>query len=332
MNDLRNKIYKPVYLLMGEEAYFIDKVSGYIEANVLNDAEKSFNQTVMYGNDVTVGQVIDASRRFPMMAALQVVVVKEAQSLAKIEDLEHYVKAPLKSTILVICYKNKSVDKRKALYKAVGKTGEVLETALLRDYEVTSWITEYLKEKECAIEPQAATVLAESLGTDLGKIVNELDKLMVLLPQGIKKITAEQIERNIGISKDYNTFELNGAITGMDVLKANRIIQHFEKNPKAYPLVVTLSALYGHFLKLFSLHMLKAKYRVQPIPDVEVRALGIHPYFLKEYEAAMRRYSATKVSEVISLIREFDMRSKGWNNASTSDGDLLRELVYKIMH
>jgi len=290
---------------------------------------------VVYGKDVTGQSVVDLARRYPMMSNQQVVVVKEAQNLKDkdLDAIEVYLRTPLPSTILVICYKGKAVDKRKSFYKLAQKIGDVLETAQPYDSELSGWISTYLKSRQCSIDTGAAAILAEFLGADLGKIVNELNKLMVLLPQGTTKITAEHIEKNIGISKEYNTFELNSAISQGNVLKANRIVQHFEKNPKNNPMVLTISSLFSHFLKLFTYHMLRAKYKGAPIPDTEVRGtMKIEPFFLREYEAAARRYNPTKTAEIISLLREFDMRSKGWNNVSTEDGDLLRELVYKIMH
>ncbi len=335
MAALRNKIYKPLYLLMGEEPYYIDLVTSYIVDNLLPEAERSFNQTVVYGKDVTGQNIVDLARRYPMMSNYQLVVVKEAQNLKDkdLEAIEVYLRAPLASTILVICYKGKAVDKRKAFYKQSLKAGDVLETAQPYDNEVMGWISSYLKEKQLGIAPQAASMLAEFLGADLGKIVNELNKLMVLLPQGTKQITADDIEKNIGFSKDYNSFELNNAISTGNVLKANRIVQHFEKNPKDNPITVVISSLFSHFHKLFLLHMLKAQYRAVPPRDEAARLIGVHPFiYEKEYLPVLARYSSTKCAEVISLLREFDMRSKGWNNASTEDGDLLRELVYKIMH
>jgi len=335
MAALKNKIYKPLYLLMGEEPYYIDLLSGYMVDNILTDVERSFNQTVVYGVDVTGKSIVDLARRYPMMANQQVVVVKEAQNLKDkdFEAIEVYLRTPLPSTILVICYKGKSVDKRKAFYKQAQKVGGILETAQPYDSELSSWITSYLKTKQCSIDNNAAAMLAEFLGADLEKIVNELDKLTVLLPQGTSRITATDIEKNIGFSKDYNTFELNNAVSVGNVLKANRIVQHFEKNPKDNPLVLTINSLYSHFLKLFTYHMLRAKYKSAAIPPTEIREMmKIDMFFLKDYEAAARRYSPSKTAEVISLLREFDMRSKGWNNASTEDGDLLRELVYRIMH
>lgn len=332
MSDLKNKIYKPVYLLMGEEPYYIDLISSYVQENVLDDAEKTFNQTVLYGRDVNAKAVIEAARRFPMMSSYQVVVVREAQLIRDAEKLEIYVGSPLKSTILVICYKGKTVDKRTSFYKQAAKTGEVFESAAPYEDKIPDWITSYLSSKQRAIDTVAARILADYLGADLTKIVNELDKLAVIVPPN-SKITAEHIERNIGISKDYNMFELCNAITTGNVLKANRIIMHFEHSAEKNPLPVIISQLFSQFCKIFLLHMLKAKYRNAPIPDTEIQGvMGINLFFRRDYEAAARRFTSTRSAEIIALLREFDMRSKGWNNASTGYGDLLRELTYKIMH
>ncbi|MDR1415951.1 MAG: DNA polymerase III subunit delta [Prevotellaceae bacterium] len=331
MSDLKKKIYKPVYLLMGEEAYYIDLISNYIQENVLSEADKTFNQTVLYGRDISSKLVVEVARRYPMMGSYQVVVVREAQEIKDIEKLEIYVSSPLKSTILVICYKTKTVDKRKAFYKQAAKVGEVFESASPYDDKIPDWIIDYLKSKQRTIDVAAAKILADYLGDNLSKIVNELDKLAVIVPPN-SKITAEHIERNIGISKDYNPFELCNAINSGNVLKANRIIMHFERDPASNPMVPIITALFSNFNKIFLLHMLKAKYKTS-IPSTEIQGvLGINPYFLKDYEAASRRFPPTKAAGVIALLREFDMRSKGWNNASTSYGDLLREMVYKMMH
>ncbi|MDR0566009.1 MAG: DNA polymerase III subunit delta [Prevotellaceae bacterium] len=332
MSDLKNKIYKPVYLLMGEEPYYIDLISSYIQEHVLGEAEKTFNQTVLYGRDVSAKAVIEAARRFPMMGSYQVVAVREAQLIRDIEKLEGYVGSPLKSTILVICYKGKAVDRRTSFYKQTAKAGEVFESAAPYEDRLPDWIISYLTAKRCAIDAVAAKILADYLGADLTKIVNELDKLAVIVPPN-SKITAEHIERNIGISKDYNNFELCNAITTGDVLKANRIIMHFERNAEKNPLPMIISQLFSQFCKIFLLHMLKAKYKNAPIPDADIQGvMGVNLFFRRSYDAAARRFTSTKSAEVIALLREFDMRSKGWNNASTGYGDLLRELTYKIMH
>lgn len=332
LSDLKKKIYRPVYLLMGDEPYYIDAVSNYIAENVLNESEKSFNQVVMYGKDADARTIVFAAARPPMMSNYQVVIVREAQNIKKLDDLEAYLKSPLATTILVIAYKGKSVDKRSKVYKEIVKCGEVLETVKLYENEIPAWVTNYLKTKGCTIEPAAATILADFIGNDLSRIANELDKLFTLLPVGSTKITAEHIEQNIGISKEYNTFELNKAIVKKDAYKAFRIIDYFSKNPGNNPLVVTISALFMQFSKILKLQMLKRKHNGRPVPTPEMSAIGIEPYFIKEYEDAALKYPAAKVVKVIELLREYDMRSKGWNNAGTPDSELLRELVFKIMN
>jgi DNA polymerase-3 subunit delta len=330
--DLQHKKYRPVYLLMGEEAYYIDQISNYIAQNVLSEAERSFNQLILYGKDITVQQLTDTARRFPMMASRQVVIVREAQNLKDVELLEAYVKQPPATTLLVLCYKGKTVDKRTSFYKQAAKNGEVLETVKLYDNELIAWITGYLHKKNCVIDPKTSAILAEHLGADLNKITNELDKLFTLLPEGNKRITAEHIEKNIGISKDYNTFELNSALSKRDVLTANRIVQHFAHNPNEYPMVVTISTLFMEFSRILKLHFLKRKYGRQAAQGNIATALGIHPFFVRDYEQAIGNYSVGKTLQVISLLREYDMRSKGFNNGAATHGDLLRELVFKILH
>ncbi len=330
--DLQKKIYKPVYLLMGEEPYYIDQISNYIAQHVLTETERSFNQLILYGKDITVAQLIDTARRFPMMANQQVVIVREAQHIKNIEMLEAYMKQPPASTLLVLCYKGKTIDKRKALYKLIEKHGEVLETALLYDNEIAGWVTNYLRRKECTIDAKAGVVLAEFLGSDLSKITHELDKLFTLLPEGSKHITADHIEKNIGISKEYNVFELNGAISKRDVLRANRIIQHFSHNPADYPLVMTISGLFMEFSRILKLHFMKRKTKGYLAPAEVASELGINPFFVRDYEQAANNYSLGKAMQVISLLRDYDMRSKGFLNGAATHGDLLRELVFKIMH
>lgn len=327
--NLERKIYKPIYLLMGEETYYVDMLSDYIAANVLSESEKAFNQTILYGKDVDVTSIINAARRFPMMANQQVIIVREAQNVRKLEELDVYAKSPLASTILVLCLKGKTVDKRSAFYKTVDKTGEVLETVRMYDNEVAPWVTTYVQQKGYTIEPAASAILADYVGSDLTKIVNELDKLFTLLPVERKQLTAGDIEQNIGISKEYNTFELNNAVAQRDVLKANRIAYHFAKNPNEYPLVVTVATLYSLFRNMLKLYALKQRSASQGEIASE---LGVNPFFIKDYEQAIRYYPLRKVMDGISLLREYDMRSKGMNNASTTNDELLRELIFKLMH
>lgn len=329
LTRIDQKIYKPIYLLMGDEAYYIDQLSSYMAANILSEPEKAFNQTILYGKDVDVSAIISAARRFPMMANHQVIVVKEAQNIRKIEELDVYAKAPLQSTILVLCLKGKTVDKRSTFYKTVDKIGDVLETVRLYENEVSPWISTYVQQKGYSIEPSASAVMADYVGNDLSKLVNELDKLFSLLPADRKKLAVADIEQNIGISKEYNTFELNNAVAQRNVVKANRIAYHFGKNPSEYPLVVTISTLYTLFRNLLKLYALKKRSASQGEIASE---LGVNPFFVKDYEAAIRLYPMGKVIENISLLREYDMRGKGFGNTSVPHEELLRELLFKLLH
>jgi len=328
LTDLKNKIYKPIYFLSGEEPYFIDLITKYINDNVLNDAEKSFNQTVIYGKDTDIYTVINTAKRFPMMANHQVVIVKEAQNIKNIDDLVHYAAAPLKSTLLVINYKYKTLDKRKKLYKALADNGVLYESKKLYDNEVPGWINAYLKKKNRSIEPGAAALLNEYLGNDLSKIANELDKLIITLPDGEFNITSNHIERNIGISKDYNNFELHKALTQKNVLKANRIVNYFAQNQKDNPFTMTIATLYHFYSKVLSYHFVKDKKDKKSV----AATLKVNPYFLGDYELAAKNYNPKKTVEIIGLLREYDLKSKGYNNVSTPPGELLKEMVYKILH
>ena len=312
---------------MGEESYFIDKITDYISKNVLSDAEKTFNQLVLYGKDTDTANVINAAKRFPMMANHQVVIIKEAQNLKKIEDFIYYIEKPLKSTILVICYKYGKLDKRKKLFKIVHENAVVFESDKLYESQIPDWINAYLKNHKLTIDQGAAVLLTEFLGTDLEKIANELDKLSIILPEGTTKINAGHIERNIGISKDYNNFELTKALSGKSVVKAYRIINYFANNPKNNPLVVTLGILSNFFSKVLSYHFLpdKSKYSV-------AAALNIKTFFLSEYEMAAKKYSVVKIIAIISYLREYDLKSKGIGSNNVPDGELLKELIFKILH
>ena len=327
MTDLRNKVFQPVYFLMGEEPYYIDKISDYIEKNVLDEAEKSFNQTVLYGLDTDIENIINTAKRYPMMSKYQVVIVKEAQNIKNFDNLVYYVEAPLKSTILVINYKYKKLDKRKTLYSSISKNAIVFESKKLYDNQIPDWISSYLKQNGLGIQPEAAVLLSEYLGNDLSKIVNELEKLRISIPQSEKEINTLHIERNIGISKDYNNFELQNALINKDVLKANRIIKYFGKNPKSNPMVLTLTSLYYFFSRVLVYHSLTDKSR-----NNVVTALKINPYFIQDYQRAAKSYSFVMVRHIISLLREYDLKSKGIGNVSNPEGELLKELVYKILH
>ncbi|MFB9052606.1 DNA polymerase III subunit delta [Formosa undariae] len=324
--DIKQKNLKPIYLLMGEETYYIDKLSDYIEDHVLNEEEKGFNQMVLYGRDVTVEDIVGHAKRYPMMAEYQVIIVKEAQDLSRtIDKLADYAKNPQPSTILVLNYKYKSVDKRKAVYKTIKKSGVVFESKKLYENQVADWIRRILAPKSYTITPKAAQMLVEFLGNDLSKINNELDKLQIVLPKD-SQITPEHIEENIGISKDYNNFELRKAIGARDVLKAQRIVKYFAENPKDNPMVVTVSLVFAFFSQLLQVHGLSDKN-----PRNVASAIKINPYFVDEYLVALRNYPMRKVSANIAILREFDVKSKGVGSNAVPQGDLLKELLVLLM-
>ena len=326
VEDIKNKKIKPVYFLMGEESYYIDKLSEYIENNVLAEEEKGFNQMVIYGRDTSIDEIVSNAKRFPMMAEYQVVIVKEAQDLSRtIEQLVDYVKNPQPSTILVLNYKYKTLDKRKSLYKELKKSAVVFESKKLYENKVAEWIRRTLSPKGYSISPKAAQMLVEFLGTSLSKINNELEKLQIILPKGTQ-ITPEHIEENIGISKDFNNFELRNAIGERNVFKAQRIAKYFGDNPKDNPMVVTVGLLFNYFSQLLQLHGLADK-----SPRNVASALRVNPYFVNEYLTASRNYSMKQVSRSVSLLREFDVKGKGVGANAIPQGDLLKELLARIM-
>ncbi|HAM09567.1 MAG: DNA polymerase III subunit delta [Bacteroidetes bacterium GWE2_41_25] len=327
ISDLKKRIFKPVYFLAGEEPYFIDLISDYIEDKVLSDADKAFNQIIVYGDDTNISAIIDTARRFPMMSSHQVVIVKEAQSVKKIEDIVVYLEKPLLSTILVFCYKYKSIDKRTRLFKILDSNAIYFESPRFRDYQIPAWIERYLMTKGIKSEPSASALLTEYLGTDLHKIANELDKLIITLPASKPMITNALIEKNIGISKDYNNFELQKAIGERNILKSNMIIRYFADNPKDNPITLTIASLFSLFSKLLTYHYLPDKSK-----NNVAAALKVHPFFVKDYESAAVRYNAKKTVEIVSLLRTYDMRSKGYNDPGTEPGDLMKELVFRILH
>jgi len=326
LSDLKAKKYQPVYFLMGEESYFIDFISDYIINEVLNDTEKEFNQTVLYAKDIDVQTVISTAKQFPLMGKRTVVIIKEAQQLKKIEQLENYLNNPQESTILVFCYKYKSLDKRKSIYKILSKKAVLFESKKLYDNQVPAWIVNYLSSKQYKIGHKASHLIAEYLGNDLNKISNELEKLMIILPAN-SEITSESIESNIGISKDYNNFELTNALAKKDIIKSNRIANFFSKNPKENPLVVSVGVIFNFFQKVLLYHTI-----IDKSSNNVARLLKINPYFIKDYQIAAKNYSKSKSIEVIRLCRTYDMKSKGVDNHSINDGELLKEFLFKILH
>ncbi|MEA1887832.1 MAG: DNA polymerase III subunit delta [Bacteroidota bacterium] len=329
ISDIKKKIYKKVYFLHGDEPYYIDLIIDFIEDNILTEEEKSFNQVVLYGQETDMSSIINTARRFPMMANQQVVIVKEAHYLKDLDLLTKYLDHPLDSTVLVISYKYRKLDKRTSLYKTLdrNKNVELYLSERLRDYQVPDWIDSYLHEHNIKSERNVSHILTEYLGSDLSRIVNELDKLLIAMPEGKNVITAADIEKCIGISKDFNNFELQNALGRKDLLKANLIVNHFGHNPKDNPMPVTMATIFSFFRKLLIYHHLKDKSR-----NNVAAILRINPYFVSDYEMASRNYSPAKTARVISLLHEFDMKSKGVGDLSSSEGDLLKELIYKILH
>lgn len=324
--DIKNGNIKPLYFLFGEEPYYIDAISSYIEKNVLTEAEKGFNQMVLYGKEVGIDEIVGNAKRYPMMAERQVVIVKEAQELSRtIEKLTDYADNPQPTTVLVICYKYKKLDKRKKLYKAVQKSGVLFESKKLYENQVSDWIRKNLHEKGYGISHKAAILLTEYLGTDLSRINNELLKLQLVLPQK-SEITPADIEAHIGISKDYNNFELKKAIGERNVLKATRIITYFAQNPKDNPFVLTIALLNNFFTQLLQYHGL-----TDHSPKSVASALRISPYFVGEFQTAARNYPMKKVSGIVSHLREMDLKGKGVGSNAISQSDLLKELLVKII-
>lgn len=326
VTDIKQGKLKPIYFLMGEEPYYIDKISDFIETHVLSEEERGFNQMVLYGRDVSIEDIVGNAKRYPMMAEHQVVIIKEAQDLSRtIEKLVSYAENPQPTTVLVINYKYKKIDKRKALYKTLKKAGVVYESKKLYENQVADWIRRVLSPKNYTISPKAAQMLVEFLGTDLSKINNELEKLQIILPQG-SQITPEVIEENIGISKDFNNFELRKAIGERNTIKAYQIVNYFADNPKDNPMVVTVSLLFNFFSQLLHFHGLSDK-----SPRNVASALRVNPYFVNEYITAARNFPMRKVSAVVSTLREFDVKSKGVGSNAVPQGDLLKELLVRIL-
>lgn len=328
LNEIKKGFIKPIYFLWGDEPYFIDQISDYIEKNVLNDAEKSFNQTVLYGRDVDIKDIISIAKRFPMMADHQVIIIKEAQDLSRnIDQLESYLDNIVPSTVLVFNYKYKKPDNRKTVFKKMAKVGVMFESKTLYDNQIPTWINLYLKARGYQIEPKAAAMLLEFLGTDLGRIANELSKLFIVLPKETA-ISAKNIEDNIGINKDYNNFELRKALGSKNVVKSNQIINYFAQNPKANPTVLTLSLLNNFFTQLLQLHSLPNKNDKTAVASL----LKVSPFFVGDYMEAGKNYPMRKVSEIIGHLRDADMKSKGVGARDMDQSDLLKELIFKILH
>ena len=327
INEIKAGNIKPIYFLMGDEPYYIDKLTEYIEQNVLQEHERDFNQTILYGRDVTIEDVVGNAKRYPMMADRQVVVVREAQELSRtIESLDQYVENPQTTTVLVIAYKYKTLDKRKKLVKLIGKHGILFESKKMYENQVGTWISRVLQGKGYSIEPKANAMLVEFLGNDLSRISNELNKLQIILPKG-HTINPKDIEENIGFSKDFNVFELQNALGSRNQVKAYQIAQYFADNPKDNPMVVTTSLVFSFFIKLLKYHGIKDKNpkNVAPI-------LGVSPFFLKDYDLALKNYPMKKVSSIVATLRDIDVKSKGVGANALPTHDLLKEMLVKIFN
>ncbi len=331
--DIKQRKFKPVYFLHGEESYYIDLISELLEKEVLTEGERGFNQTVLYGKEADILTIISTAKRYPMMSEYQVVIVKEAQNLkfgksdTKEDPLATYLENPLKSTILVFCYKYGTLDKRLKIAKSIEKHGVLFESKKLYDNQISEWASKFVESKGFKIEGKAAAMIAEFLGNDLGKVANEIEK--VLINMGDRKtISMDDIEKNIGVSKEFNSFELNSAIVKRDVLKANRIIDYFAANKKENPIVLIIGNMNSFFSKLFTYHFLQDKSKGNVAKELKV-----NPFFVTEYETAARNFNFDKTCQVISLLREYDLKSKGVDNTgNTEEGELLKELVWKILH
>lgn len=329
MKDLQARKFKPVYLLAGDEPYYIDLIADYIADNAIEEEQRDFNQVVVYGLDTTPSQVMDAAHAAPMMAEFQVVIVREAQLLKGIEHLEKYIRNPIPSTILVVCYKKEPPKAKKGWVAEAEKNGVFFESKKMRDYQLPSFITGYLKKKGCEIEQKACLMISEFIGADLGRIVSELDKLFLTLPAGETRIVPEYVEKQIGISKDYNVYELRDALVKKDVLKANRIVNYFDKNPKAANLHSIVPALFNFFQNLMLAYYCPQKQREEDL----AAWLGLRGgWAARDYVVAMKNYTAMKTMAIIQMLRTVAAKSNGLDNRSATEGEIMRELVYFILH
>lgn len=331
ITDINNKIYKPIYFFSGDEPYYIDRLTQYIEQHVLGEAEKSFNQLVIYGKDTDVFKIIEHARKFPMMSNYQVIIIKEAQDISNIEEMAVYAKNPLKSTILVINYKYKKLDSRKTKTKefkdAISKNGVSFESNKLKEYQIPGWVEEYIKSKKLKIQQKAILMISEHIGNDLSRIINEIEKLIIAVGPEKSEITCDDVEKNIGISKEYNNFELQNALIKKDILKSNRIIDYYIKNPKTNPPILTITSLFYFFSKLMIYHTSKNRDEKLLISEMK-----IIPYYLKDYKIAAKNYPMKKNIEIISYLREYNMRNLGVDGSGSNSDDLLKEMIFKILH
>ena len=330
MRDLEARKYVPVYYLMGDESYYIDRIADYIAEHVLQPEERDFNQTVLFGSDVTASQIADYARRYPMMSQYQVLIVKEAQNINNTDALALYFKSPMPSTILVMCHKNGSIDGRKKEYmKAIQGAGVLFESKKLKEKELPVFIEGYLKTRQVSIDPKSTQMIADNIGADLSRLTGELDKVILSLPADHKKVTPQVVEDQIGVSKEFNGYELRDAIVNRNVYKANLIIKYFDENPKAGSIYSFLPLLFNYFQNLMIAYYAPNNKSQEAVGEwLELR----NPWFAKDYMIGMRNYSGMKVMQIISKIREIDAKSKGLDNPNTPPGELMKELIFYILH
>lgn len=326
IKQFKDKTPEPIYLLHGEESYYIDKITDAAIEYTLEDHERDFNQTIVYGKDADLNDLQAQLKQFPMMAERQLVILREAQEVKDWTPLEGYLTNPVPTSVFVICHKHKKADSRKRFYKLIQKSGVTFESKKLYENQVDAWIKQHLKDKGFTISSKATILLVDFLGADLGKIAKELEKLTIVLEKGTE-INDVHIEENIGISKDYNPFELSNAVAKRDILKAHKIINYFEQNPKATHITVLIPTIFSFFERLMKAHFLKTKdpYQLQS-------ALRIPPFVAKETITAMQIYKPKKIAKNIALLHQYDLKSKGINRGPATDSDLLRELIYQLMH
>ena len=330
MKELVARKFKPVYYLMGDESYYIDKISGWIADNVLQPEERDFNQTVLFGSDVNASQIVDAAKRYPMMAERQVIIVKEAQNIKNTEPLEKYFKHPMASTVLVMCHKNGKIDGRKQSYvKAIRDAGVLFESTKLRDRDLPAFVEAYLKSRQASIDPKSTQMIADAIGPDLSRLTGELDKVLLGLPENDRRVTPQVVENQIGISKDYNPFELRDAIVRRDILKANRIVKYFDDNPKSGGLYILLPMMFNYFQNLMLAYYCPQKGSQEALAQwLDMRS----PWGARDYLTGMQNYSGMKVLQIISKIREIDAKRKGLDNPNTPPGELMKELIFFTLH
>ncbi|MBR1933589.1 MAG: DNA polymerase III subunit delta [Prevotella sp.] len=329
MRELREGKYRPVYYLHGEESYYIDKIADYIAEHALQPEERDFNQTILFGSDVTASQVADAARRYPMMAERQVIIVKEAQNIKNTEALEKYMKQPSPTTVLVMCHKNGKIDGRKREYvKAIQQAGVLFESVKLRERDLPAFIERYLSSKQASIDPKSTQLIADAIGADLSRLTSELDKVLISLPENDKRVTPQVVEDQIGVSKDFNGFELRDAIVNRNIFKANQIMNYFDKNPKAGSIYSFLPMMFSYFQNLMLAYYAPKKTQEGVAEWLELRT----PWAAKDYMTGMRNYTGMKVMQIVGKIREIDAKSKGLDNPNTPPGELMKELIFFILH